>query len=59
MGPSVDPPMGQRNVALGVAAACGHPTPAFGGAPSGATKRCTECGGRMRTPHWGLRWSSL
>eukprot|EP00959_Pyramimonas_sp_CCMP1952_P325622 6815201-Pyramimonas_sp.AAC.1 len=28
----------------------GPPTGAFGGAPNGATKRCTGCGGRTRAP---------
>eukprot|EP00959_Pyramimonas_sp_CCMP1952_P317400 6642964-Pyramimonas_sp.AAC.1 len=45
--------MGPRNAVLVVADACGTPTGAFGGAPFGATKRCTGCGGRMWYPHMG------
>ena len=36
--------MGPRNAVLCVADACAPPTGAFGGAPYGATKRCTGCG---------------
>eukprot|EP00959_Pyramimonas_sp_CCMP1952_P468450 9493276-Pyramimonas_sp.AAC.1 len=34
-------------------------TRAFGGAPCGATERCTGCAGRMRTDALGARWGSL
>eukprot|EP00959_Pyramimonas_sp_CCMP1952_P400656 8395193-Pyramimonas_sp.AAC.1 len=41
---------GPRNAILSVANACGHP---HCGAPYGATKRCTGCGGRMWPPPLG------
>ena len=34
-------------------------TRTFGGAPYGATKRCTGCGGACGLCHWDLRWGSL
>eukprot|EP00959_Pyramimonas_sp_CCMP1952_P392350 8221665-Pyramimonas_sp.AAC.1 len=34
-------------------------TGVFGGAPYGATKRCTRRGYACGRSHWGPRWSSL
>eukprot|EP00959_Pyramimonas_sp_CCMP1952_P353527 7406876-Pyramimonas_sp.AAC.1 len=53
LGPSAKLPMRPRNAVL-----CGEPhadcaTGTCGGAPSGATKRCTVRGNRMRTAPLG------
>eukprot|EP00959_Pyramimonas_sp_CCMP1952_P243925 5099050-Pyramimonas_sp.AAC.1 len=52
-GPSLELHMGPRSSALGVADACGPPPGAVGGAPHGAAKRRTTCGGHMRAPPLG------
>eukprot|EP00959_Pyramimonas_sp_CCMP1952_P345710 7239900-Pyramimonas_sp.AAC.1 len=47
-------PMGPRRaVLLGVADACGHPHWGRRWSSYGATKRSTECGGRMWPPPMG------
>eukprot|EP00959_Pyramimonas_sp_CCMP1952_P449934 9420770-Pyramimonas_sp.AAC.1 len=54
LGPCVELPMGPRNAVLGMADVA-TPIGALGGGPSGATKRCIGCGGRMCPPPLG-RW---
>eukprot|EP00959_Pyramimonas_sp_CCMP1952_P199446 4171661-Pyramimonas_sp.AAC.1 len=57
LGPSIELPLGPRNAAPGAGTACGlrhwghadSATGTFGGAPHGATERCTGRGNRMRT----------
>ena len=51
--PSVELPMWPRSVYLVWETHAGCATGAFGGAPHGATKRCTGCGGRMRAAPLG------
>eukprot|EP00959_Pyramimonas_sp_CCMP1952_P444298 9302240-Pyramimonas_sp.AAC.1 len=53
LGPSVQLPLRPRNAVVGGGphADCANGT--FGGAPSGATKRCAGCGCPMRTAPLG------
>eukprot|EP00959_Pyramimonas_sp_CCMP1952_P061721 1289705-Pyramimonas_sp.AAC.1 len=47
-GPSVELPMGPRSATLGGGTHVDSAIEAYGGAPYGATKRCTAWGRRMR-----------